>query len=212
MKAVLISIQPKWCELIANGKKTVEVRKTKPKLETPFKVYIYCTKPKTHFRVGCLRYSLDELFKLPTGKITYGSTLELWSDWSEQYDESNFLCGKVIGEFVCDYFYGLCQFGFGVAIYDEQKRIIEPPDFLNWSCLTEQQLIDYIGNGDGYAWHISNLVIYDKPRELSELKKINRDCWYADLGLAKRDCPECQNKDCFIQRPPQSWCYVEELG
>lgn len=46
MKAVLISIKPKWCELIASGKKTVEVRKTKPKLETPFKVYIYCTKDK----------------------------------------------------------------------------------------------------------------------------------------------------------------------
>ena len=43
MKSVLISIQPKWCELIASGKKTVEVRKTKPKLETPFKCYIYCT-------------------------------------------------------------------------------------------------------------------------------------------------------------------------
>lgn len=43
MKSVLISIQPKWCELIASGKKTVEVRQTKPKLETPFKCYIYCT-------------------------------------------------------------------------------------------------------------------------------------------------------------------------
>ena len=47
MKAVLISIQPKWCELIASGKKTVEVRKTKPKIAPPFKVYIYCTKPNT---------------------------------------------------------------------------------------------------------------------------------------------------------------------
>ncbi len=46
MRAVLISIQPKWCELIASGKKTVEVRKTKPKLDAPFKVYIYCTKDK----------------------------------------------------------------------------------------------------------------------------------------------------------------------
>lgn len=45
-KAVLTSIQPKWCELIASGKKTVEVRKTKPKLKTPFKVYICCTKNK----------------------------------------------------------------------------------------------------------------------------------------------------------------------
>ena len=45
MKSVLISIQPKWCELITSGKKTIEVRKTRPKLETPFTVYIYCTKP-----------------------------------------------------------------------------------------------------------------------------------------------------------------------
>lgn len=43
MKSVLISIQPKWCELIASGEKTIEVRKTAPKLKTPFKCYIYCT-------------------------------------------------------------------------------------------------------------------------------------------------------------------------
>lgn len=43
-KAVLISIRPEWCEKIINGKKTVEVRKTRPKMDTPFKCYIYCTK------------------------------------------------------------------------------------------------------------------------------------------------------------------------
>ena len=47
MKSVLISIKPKWCELIASGKKTVEVRKTRPKIETPFKVYIYETQGRT---------------------------------------------------------------------------------------------------------------------------------------------------------------------
>lgn len=47
MIAVLISIQPKWCELIAHGKKTLEIRKTKPKLKTPFKCYIYETQGKT---------------------------------------------------------------------------------------------------------------------------------------------------------------------
>lgn len=46
MKAVLLSIQPKWCELIANRKKTIEVRKTQPKTSTPFKCYIYCTNKK----------------------------------------------------------------------------------------------------------------------------------------------------------------------
>lgn len=47
MKSVILSIKPKWCELIASGQKTVEVRKTRPKIETPFKCYIYETKDKT---------------------------------------------------------------------------------------------------------------------------------------------------------------------
>ena len=45
-KSVMISIRPKWCEKIVNGEKTIEVRKTRPKLNTPFRVYIYCTLPK----------------------------------------------------------------------------------------------------------------------------------------------------------------------
>jgi predicted transcriptional regulator len=42
-KAVVLSIRPKWCEKIAIGEKTIEVRKTRPKLDTPFKAYIYCS-------------------------------------------------------------------------------------------------------------------------------------------------------------------------
>lgn len=42
-KAVLLSIRPEWCEKILSGEKTVEIRKTRPKLEPPFKCYIYCT-------------------------------------------------------------------------------------------------------------------------------------------------------------------------
>lgn len=42
-KAVLISIRPKWCEKIISGEKTIEVRKTRPKLKLPFKCYIYQT-------------------------------------------------------------------------------------------------------------------------------------------------------------------------
>lgn len=50
-KAVLISIRPEWVDEIANGGKTIEVRKTKPYLETPFKCYIYCTNTRP-FLVG----------------------------------------------------------------------------------------------------------------------------------------------------------------
>jgi predicted transcriptional regulator len=40
-QAVLISIRPKWCEKIISGEKTIEVRKMRPKMDMPFKCYIY---------------------------------------------------------------------------------------------------------------------------------------------------------------------------
>lgn len=50
-KAVLLSIRPRWCGLIASGKKTIEVRKTRTKLDTPFRCYIYCTQGKHNLNV-----------------------------------------------------------------------------------------------------------------------------------------------------------------
>lgn len=50
MKEILMSIQPKWCELIVSGKKTIEVRKTAPK-DTPFKVFIYQTKKRWIYKL-----------------------------------------------------------------------------------------------------------------------------------------------------------------
>lgn len=44
MKAILQSIRPQYCELIAAGKKTIEVRKSKPQIQLPIKCYIYMTK------------------------------------------------------------------------------------------------------------------------------------------------------------------------
>ena len=96
MKAVMISIQPKWCELIASGKKTIEIRKTKPKLETPFKVYIYSTKPKNKNDLGlCL------------DKGMFGTLKKVGLLYKRNYETAKhlnmqILSGKVIGEFVCD--------------------------------------------------------------------------------------------------------------
>ena len=177
-KAVLISIQPKWCELIANSKKTVEVRKTRPKLDTPFKCYIYCTLSGSNefFKEDC------------NGDI---------AEWNK--NKMALKKGKVIGEFVCD-----------------EIIVAELGHYCNISCEEAQldifDLMDYADEKTVYGWRISNLVIYDKPKELSEFKKINQPCWYGEMGISKRDCPKCKNKECFIQRPPQSWCYVEELS
>ena len=171
MKEVLISIQPKRCELIANGEKTIEVRKTKPKLNTPFKCYIYQT-------VGGRTNTVDIL-------------------------ENNL--GKVIGEFVCDEILQFNHDDYNSPAYDISD------DDLNRTCLFQEDLYRYASGKTLYGWHISGLVIYDKPKVLGEFKKINRECWYADLGLAKRDCSKCKDENCLISRPPQSWCYVESI-
>ena len=166
MKSVLISIKPQWCELIASGAKTVEVRKTRPKLETPFKVYIYCT--------------IDGGVK---GDILVNSRL---------------ICGKVIGEFVCD---KIVKFenAWDDPAFDETSKL---------SCIRWHWLARYLGENEyGYGWNITDLVIYDKPRELSEFKK---PCTH------KNDCCTCDRYDyighrCYddITRPFQSWGYVE---
>ena len=44
MKSVLVSVKPEWCDLIMEGQKTLEIRKTKPNIKTPFKCYIYKTR------------------------------------------------------------------------------------------------------------------------------------------------------------------------
>ena len=180
MKSVLISIQPKWCDLIASGKKTVEVRKTKPKLETPFKCYIYET----------LGYKI-KLSNVCKGTIYIG-------------------CGKVIGEFVCDKIYDINwvrDFEHGNWFWDMRYN---PED----DCLTPMELAKYIGDKEiYYGWHISDLVIYDKPKELSEFWNADKCPYVSKDGCTyKYHCFRAgQTKRCgsTLKRPPQSWCYVE---
>ena len=180
MKSVLISIQPKWCELIASGQKTVEVRKTKPKLETPFKCYIYCTKDNT-FAEKTLRGFSDD------GKAIY-------------YKANK---GKVIGEFVCD------------------KMLVS---FLNnndgWfvekGCLTPKEIDEYQGDkAILYGWYISDLKIYDNPKKLSEIAKPDKCPYNSPIGCTYGGhCYRAgQAKRCgdYVERPPKSWCYVEEV-
>ncbi|MDE5994865.1 MAG: ASCH domain-containing protein [Oscillospiraceae bacterium] len=209
MKSILMSIQPKWCELIASGKKTVEVRKTKPKTDEPFKVYIYCTKPsKKHQRIcGSMVLNYDELYLHPTEGIKYGDSIE-FRRCNNDYTEDNFLNGKVIGEFVCN------EISAGY--------LIEPfGDFIQKrTCLTYDEISKYSNGKPLYSWRISDLVIYDKPKELSEFHKPCK-CLDEYEGEVYCDCLNCEDAgdsddgvlacDRTLKRPPQSYCYVEEL-
>lgn len=218
-KAVLISIQPKWVEKIANGEKTIEVRKSRPKLETPFKVYIYCTLPPNERVFG--DYA-NELIRLQSGEIVYGYGMQLTCD-DRPYSKDNFLCKKVIGEFVCD---RITDISVVVRNCNEDYNHVYHNDECKGSCLTWKELQEY-GNGKPlYGWHISELKIYDKPKELSEFyifdsdkRRPSVDCEYKKRGFSHDWCLQTDNRFCNelfcdkkrIKRPPQSWCYVEGL-
>lgn len=221
MKSVLLSIQPKWCELIASGKKTVEIRRTRPKIKTPFKCYIYCTLK------GCKEFFKD----------TLGGDVAKWNKgkWADKK-------GKVIGEFICDNIDW-----HGNSVYVIREECIKA---LEGSCLTEEEFHNYMGyppmnpyqypkeafkKYEFYSWHISNLVIYNKPKELDEFYIVDetavKECkhryrtgqpdfctknngWikggYICMKTLEAEwCEKCIKKP--LKRPPQSWCYVEEL-
>ena len=191
MKAVLLSIQPVWCNKIVLKEKTVEVRKTRPKLETPFKVYIYCTKAPqqliTIFKDG--EETMD-------GEIHHGKPVFVKFD-KLLPDSVRGKTQMVVGEFICD---DIRRIG---PEYCAVKEDIESA--ISGSFLTVPQVKDYAGWKSGmsyadlkdlYGWHISELKIYDKPRELR-----------AFTGLLNT---RFGMRPVEAQRPPQSWCYVTE--
>ena len=145
-KAVMLSIRPKWCEKIASGEKTIEVRKTNPKLETPFKCYIY----ETH-------------------------------GWWERDDLRAFrLGGRVIGEFTCERIYSLEEKTRGGSYYVKGEDQPTTNDVARQSCLSLRDMHDYLHAQKGYGWHISNLKIYDTPRELGEFRRACPNSWYCE--------------------------------
>ena len=178
-KAVLISIRPRWCEKVAGGEKTIEVRKTRPKLETPFRGYIYCTLPK---------YPHEDFIATDYPKPQfYGG-------------------GKVIGEFICDAIFRVNICGFwGDSGEQLDNRLKE-------TCLTSEKLCNYLGEKVGYGWHISDLKIYDAPRELGELRRACPNSFYCEsCAMYRENDGTCGNESLRLKRPPQDWCYVEEM-
>ena len=200
-KAVMISIQPKWCELIASGKKTIEVRKTKPKIDTPFKCYIYCSQNQFMARKtnGDFWFAKRNSLIQPIDSIQFS--------------------GKVIGEFICDYIDETYPIRINHIKYMYLGDWIKNKANTKNTCLSLKELSDYGKGKPLYGLHISQLKIYDKPKELSEFRKQNvcykqgsleeLGCW--ESGCTMQDLGECDGKCSRLTRPFQSWGYVEEF-
>lgn len=218
-RAIMLSIQPKWCELIVSGKKTVEVRKTRPQIQTPFKVYIYKTfgKKKDSFSRNIQKY-------FNCGKVIgefvcdkfdkYES--EFWDDTPDYMDESHAM-EQIRKSYFDDPDDWECEEEFEYVTGNE----VDNPDdceLCKQSCLTYAEIRKYVGIGDKtfYGWHISDLKIYDKPKEL----------WEYSYPCTGKKCSKCQYEvrdelpfgtvgvccgRYHITRPPQSWMYVKEV-
>lgn len=184
-KAVLISIRPRWCQKIVNGEKTIEVRKTRPKLQTPFKCYIYCTLPK---------YPHEDFIATDYPKPQfYGG-------------------GKVIGEFICDRIYELETRSPGGSYYVKEEGQPTTNDVARQSCIGLSDMHTYLKSKTGYGLHISGLKVYDTPKELSEFRKACAHDWYCDsCAMYRENNGTCGDESLRLKRPPQSWCYVDEF-
>lgn len=115
----------------------------------------------------------------------------------------NFL-GKVIGEFVCKAILPIS------ITYSDPNSKIALREF-PFTCLTDKEIMDYLGNGKtGYGFCISDLVIYDKPKELREFRKFGVcPCGAKHILHCTENMRFCVNRN--LTRPPQSWGYVEGL-
>lgn len=217
-RAVMLSIKPKYCELIASGKKIFELRKNKPKLQPPFKCYIYCTKESYK---GKYLHTSNQHGKLLFWHNPNDTTITVQP---EEYDYTAYACGgKVVGEFVCDKIVPVSVY------YSGSNAPIANKEF-PFFCLTDKEIMDYLGNGvQGWGWQISDLKIYDKPKTLEDFRK---PCISPEMPY----CPLCKvgyeyiseteaefyrvDGECYtewrclnwIKKPPQSWCYVQEVS
>lgn len=208
MKEVLRSVKPYWLYLILTGKKTVEIGKSCPQAKDWNKVVeMYCSKDMRSFN------------RIP----------EEDKEWMHKY------LGKVACRFVCDWI-SEYESNFSSACDGEIREVFYDPDDneriapiiaevgdkcgLMWrACMSWKELRSYMGDAPKtfYAWRISQLEIYDKPKELSEFVAAREKDYCDGCGVAWESCNgdyHCTQKHCdgyHLSRAPQSYMYVEEV-
>ena len=148
MKAILISIKPKYVADILNGRKTIEIRKTMPKCDLPIDVYIYCTK--------------DSRKDLASSIINGKKVVAFGSKKNKGLEKFNYqvLNGKVVAKFTLN----KCQDWHFYSWQEITKK----------GCVSDQELQDYERHAKTlYIWEIDDLEIFDKPKELSDFATCN---------------------------------------
>lgn len=194
MKAILISIKPKWVAKILNGEKTVEIRRKFPKDYFGW-VYIYCTKEKWKTkpllsRDIVIKPNADPLNKHNVRLLNGKVVARFWCDKVDDYVNGRKWSWKVGAPM-----WGACN-GYECILKD--------------ACLTDDELRNYADDLAFNAIHISKLEIFNYPYELCEFHTNVKKEPPEELL-----CPECGKpmeyyEYKYLTKAPQSWCYVED--
>jgi len=83
--AILMSIKPQYCEKILSGEKKIELRRTIPKLKTPFVIYVYeCGTGKIPFMFYC-----SQIQEIKTSHIIDSVIAQMACVSKSEYDKYN---------------------------------------------------------------------------------------------------------------------------
>lgn len=212
MKAILISDHAIWCALMIKGVKKIEVRKGTALYKATKKLideygyavfYVYCTKGD----YDIVRESS------PYSNVPHYTCVKIDKKLSKELPEYEYSSrGKVIFKFRCYKVEEITQVirvrDNKIMLYRGLPKGINNKPLMNESCLSFEEMKDYLGYKNGIAIHISDLEIFDRPKELWE--------FYKYMDIVKRSehmlcmfhkCNVC--KKCQLTKAPQSWQFIE---
>lgn len=188
-KALFLSIKPEHALNILNGRKTLELRTRVPKDFVGW-VYVYVTKVKK-----------DMLYKYKDEYYT--------QHYLTFTDSVEVLNGKVAFRFWFDEYDTIENEMFLLPDVENIKQLFIEK-ICKKACLTIKELVDYSNGKTLYAWHIEELEIFDKPKDLSEFYKANLYTPYEVIRAYEETTRDLITYR--LQRPPQSYqlVYVKE--
>ena len=203
----MISDKPRWCALMMNGNKNVEVRTSNALANAIQKlidengyadIYVYCTKE-------CGLIYSDTHVNGEYVDFRYYATSKVEEEFHEYQGSGKvvfkFHCYKVEEVYRCGSY--LEELGEEIDAFETNK--LDNIKLLNCTCLEEKEMNDYFEDKYeacvGYAIHIRNLEIFDEPKELGEFKVRRNDCPFP--------CFICNVRYCQLKKAPQNFCYVE---
>ena len=187
MDAIMIALSPEECKSLTKNELTVKLLKRYPKLQFPFKCYVYMKMN------GVPEYIYDKELKKHNIYLLH----------------PNLANGRVIGEFTCDkmYTFEYCE---DSASYD-MRVVNETGSFTTLlTAMTQDSICKYGKGSTLFGLHVSNFILYKKMLFPTNFTK---PC----TGCKKKGTNKCTEEDSYcravvLQKGPTSWCYVGELN